>query len=73
MKINNKGFTIVELLVVVQMLVIFLVAIGWGVNIYKFSKCDFKAPYKAEIIRGIGIPAVPFGAIVGFFDINDSE
>jgi hypothetical protein len=44
---------------------------GWGMNIYKFASCDFKAPYKAEIVRGIGIPFAPVGAIVGWFSIAD--
>lgn len=47
--------------------------IGWGMNIYKLTKCDFEAPYKAEIVRGLGVfPVVPMGAIVGWMDIDDT-
>jgi hypothetical protein len=28
---------------------------SWGVNLYRFCNCDFEAPYKAEILYGIGI------------------
>lgn len=45
---------------------------GWGMNIYKFAKCDFEAPLKAEIVRGIGIPFAPMGAVVGWFHIDDT-
>jgi hypothetical protein len=44
---------------------------GWGMNIYKFACTDFEAPYKAEIVRGIGIPFAPMGAVVGYFHIAD--
>ena len=45
--------------------------IGWIMNIYKFSQCDFDTPLKAEVIRGIGIVAPPVGAIIGYMDIED--
>lgn len=45
---------------------------GWGRNIYKLAKCDFEAPYKAEIIRGIGI-IPPVGAILGYCNISDGK
>ncbi|MBT7930180.1 hypothetical protein HN682_09780 [Candidatus Peregrinibacteria bacterium] len=48
-------------------------ACGWVMNIYKFAKCDFKAPYKAEIIRGIALPCAPIGAIIGWIHIGDGE
>ena len=44
---------------------------GWIMNIYKFAQCDFDTPLKAEVIRGIGIPVAPMGAIIGFIDIKD--
>jgi hypothetical protein len=46
---------------------------GWGLNIYKFASCDFESPYKAEIVRGIGIPFAPMGAVVGYFHIEDGS
>lgn len=44
---------------------------GWCLNIYKFASCDFKEPYKEEIIRAVGIPIVPAGIIIGYMDIDD--
>ncbi len=47
---------------------------GIGLNIYKLTQCDFKAPYKAEIIRGIGVfPAVPLGIVAGYLHIDDTQ
>ncbi len=43
---------------------------GWGINLYKFVKCDFETPYKTEIIRSIGI-VTPIGAIIGWMDIGE--
>lgn len=48
--------------------------VGWGLNIVKFAECDFKSPYKAEIIRGIGIAPVPIiGMVTGYMKIEDGK
>jgi len=52
MKKNQAGFTITNLLIVVA---IFVLVISWGANLYKLTQCDFKAPYKAEVLHTIGI------------------
>lgn len=63
---KRKGATIFELMFVV----IFLgVIIGNIIGIYKFATCDFEAPYKAEIIYGIGIPT-GLNAILGWIDFG---
>ncbi len=47
-------------------------ALGWTMNVYKLTQLDFKAPYKAERIRVVGVfPLV--GAITGYMTINDKE
>lgn len=46
---------------------------GYFMNIYKLIQCDFKAPYKAEAIRGVGVATGVVGAFVGWFDIKDGE
>lgn len=43
---------------------------GWVMNFYKLFHLDFKQPYKAEIIRTIGV-VPPIGAVIGWMDIND--
>jgi len=45
--------------------------IGYGMNIYALTQCDFEAPYRAEIVRGIGIPVPIVGAIAGYYEIED--
>jgi len=60
---KNVSF-IVGLMLVSVLLVSF--PVGYIANIVKLSDCDFKAPYKAEIIRGVGIVIPPVGYVVGF-------
>lgn len=65
---NNKGFTAVEILFV---LVIILGSVGYVKNIIKLVNCDFKYPYKAEAVYGVGtfIPVV--GAVTGYITVED--
>jgi len=65
---NNKAFTLIELL---SLLVIVVGLVGWVMNFYKLTQADFKAPYKAEVIRGIGFFAPPVGAVAGWVTIED--
>ena len=44
---------------------------GWGKNVYELTQLDFKEPFKAEVIRSIGVPVFPMGAIIGYIDIED--
>jgi len=44
--------------------------IASGVCVYKFAHCDFKAPYKAEVLYGIGI-VPPIGLVMAWIPIND--
>jgi len=39
--------------------------IGWFLNVYKLCCCDFKEPYKAEIIRVLGV-VTPISTVTGF-------
>jgi Tfp pilus assembly protein PilV len=63
---NQNGFTLVE--AVVGLLVIIIVA-GWIMNFYKLSQCDFEAPYKAEVIHGVGIVPI-VGMVTGWLDVG---
>ena len=69
MKMN--GFTLVELIIV---LVMFFSIIGYCLNIYKLTQCDFdfSKSNKAEIIRTVGI-FTPLGAIVGYMDFSNKD
>ena len=70
---NQKGFTLIELMIVVFVFVMIIgVGAGWVQNLVKLTKCDFEAPYKAEVIRVIGI-IPPVGAVVGWMDIGEEN
>ena len=44
--------------------------VGWVMNLYKLIHCDFEQPYKAEIVRTIGlIPVV--GAFTGYMNLGN--
>lgn len=55
------------------MIILFIMIMGWGLNIVKICNLDFESPYKAEVIRLIGIPMWPVGAIIGYIDIKDGR
>ncbi len=44
----------------------------WGTNIIQFISLDFEEPYKAEILKGIGIPFAPMGIVLSIVDIDDT-
>lgn len=53
-------------LIVIALVSIFAL-VGWVKNIVKLSDCDFKPPYKAEVIHTIGL-IPPVGAVTGWID-----
>lgn len=57
--------------VIVQIIVAILALAGWVQCLVKFVNCDFKEPYKAEIIYGIGT-FTGAGAIIGWINIDDT-
>lgn len=54
------------LLYLAVLLTLFL---SWGTNIYYFATQDFEEPYKAEILRGVGIPVFPLGVVLAWVDL----
>ena len=44
--------------------------IGWGLNMYKLTGLDFEAPYKAEVLRVIGI-VPPIGMVMGYITFDE--
>ena len=71
MKLNNNvekpffGCGIATILIIILWLV------GEILCIPKFINSDFKAPYKREVLYGIGIVS-PVGGIIGWFNIKDN-
>lgn len=55
---------------ILGIILIFAVSSSWVLNIVKLVECDFEAPYKAEIIRSIGVPVPIVGVVVGYMDIG---
>lgn len=64
------NFIKVSVTVIIFATVIFA-GVGWVKNIVKLTRTDFQAPYKAEILRGVGVIAAPMGAIEGYITISD--
>lgn len=56
-------------ILLIQLCLIILVGTGWVKNLIKLSDCDFKAPYKAEIIHGVGI-LPPVGMVTGWLNLG---
>ena len=57
--------------VTIMPLIVFLILLaGWGQSIHKFTKCDFEAPYKCEIVYGVGL-FPPIGMFVGWINIDN--
>lgn len=60
-----------RLLIVSIIVTVVLGCVGYVKNVISFINLDFKAPYKAEIVRGLSIP-LGIGAITGWVDIKDN-
>jgi len=54
---------------IIYVVILLLCGIGWVKNIIKLTQCDFEAPYKCEIIHGVGL--TPVGAITGWINIKE--
>lgn len=54
----------------VMWVVIIISVIGWGINLLQLINLDFKAPYKAEVIRTLGV-VTPIGLVTGYLNIKD--
>lgn len=62
---KDSGFSI--LIIGIYILAVW----GYIANIYKLTDCDFDKPYKAEVIRVVGIVVPPVGCVTGFIHIDD--
>jgi hypothetical protein len=55
---------------IINMIIFFLLIIGYCRNVYKFVTCNFEPVGKAEVLYGIGT-FTGLGGIIGWFDIKD--
>jgi hypothetical protein len=70
-KNNEVSFGVGCATVIIVMFIALAGLFGWVKNIYRLAQTDFQAPYKAEVLRGIGIFVPPMGAIEGYINIED--
>ena len=57
-------------IIVVYAVFVIAIGAGWIKNLVKLASCDFKAPYKAEVIHTAGL-FPPVGAITGWMDFGN--
>lgn len=53
-------------------LILILAIIGCVKDVIHFVECNFKTPYKAEALYGIGIMIPPVGAVIGYINIKNN-
>ena len=53
--------------IIVPLIFTVVIGTGWVKNIIKLSDCDFKEPYKAEVIHIIGL-IPPIGMVTGWLN-----
>jgi hypothetical protein len=59
-------------IIIIQLVVFLWFAASWGVNLYKLTKCDFGAPYKAEIVHAVGL-FPPAGLVTCWFSFDETK
>ena len=62
--INNKTF---KRVFGAQAVIVVLMMVAYVVNFIKFIDNDFEAPYKSEIVNGIGVFLPPAASITVWF------
>jgi hypothetical protein len=55
----------------IAILIWLIIIFGWVRNLYKLAQCDFDVPLKTEVVRCVGVPLFPLGAIIGYMDIGE--
>ena len=65
----KKMMAVMIRLKLAALVVVVVVAVGWVKNVIKLWDCDFNAPYKCEVVHGLGLMP-PIGAITGWIDVG---
>ena len=66
---NDRGFAPTHFFI---LFVIIFATFGYLNNIRLAIKCDFASPYKAEVLRTVGVFIVPAGIVMGFIPFEDN-
>jgi hypothetical protein len=53
-----------------NIIIILYMLIAWIINLIQFCGCDFKEPYKKEIIKGLGLTGL---SAITVWIANDKE
>jgi hypothetical protein len=48
---------------IITILIYAYFTIAWIINLIQFCSCDFKEPYKREIIKGVGLAGFSFATV----------
>jgi hypothetical protein len=48
-------------------------AFGWISNVIALCRLDFEAPYKAEVVRSIGVFFPPVGMVAGYMTFAEER
>ena len=56
-------------MLIIPSVLVIVVFTGWVKNIVKLSECDFKAPYKAEVVHAVGL-IPPVGMVTGWLNVG---
>lgn len=67
---NQKGSAAYVILYFAMVIGILLSVVGWFLNAYRLTNCDFQTPYKCEVVRVTGIFVPPVGAVTGYMDLG---
>ena len=54
---------------ILVVVIVVVAGTGWVKNLVKLSNCDFKTPYKAEVIHAAGL-IPPVGMVTGWLDVG---
>ena len=58
-----------KFMMIFVLVIVVTVMVGWVKNVIKLADCDFIAPYKCEVVHGVGI-IPPVGMITGWLDVG---
>lgn len=67
---HQTGYTLTGLLIVLWISCMTISISTWMWNATKLASCDFDAPYKCELIHGVGLVLPPLAIVTVWFDID---
>ena len=54
----------------ISIVILIVIGTGWVKNLVKLSECDFEAPYKCEVVHGVGL-IPPVGMVTGWLNVGN--